>query len=609
MRLRVVISILIFVVLSTSAMSQSVRTGVFMLDELQFNNFSTPINGIYMPPNLKVDIEFVDSDGRGVLSALEEAVVRLAIKNFGGDAKGVRVTFMPEMDYPGIILKENTKNLDVMSGETTIVEFPLQAGIDVSTNKDTKFGIKIYEPLGYDIEAVLTLPTLEYLKPKLILNGVASIADAGVGLMARNGNPDGRVQAGDVVSVSVLLQNIGVGNAADVTYTITSNDSNVLLYTATGPVKRLTGKLDEMLSGEVKEISFRVSPTNRYDNTSEYLPIFITLQESTGLGDLISHNIPIPFDAAHIEPEIVSVDADVDRLFADIGRSVVTSEDSRVNINSQQIRDINVVPKGTELYKDAVAVVIGAENFADKSIPTAPYSSRDAEIMSDYFKISMGVGNVVLLTDEEVTSIALNTTFDGQRGRLSKLVQPDVTDVFVYFSGHGVPMDTENGERDVFLVPYDVGKSWIKDYGFSLNEMYSDLASLKAKSVTVIMDACFSGGSRPSAMYKSESVANQKLVITDFAEMEKPWLENDNFRVFTSSRGDQTSQGRDLSRSGLFTYYIAIGLQGDADADKDGSITMAELVGFVTENVHNESNGEQTPQFYGNYDFVLEQIK
>ena len=170
-------------------------------------------------------------------------------------------------------------------------------------------------------------------------------------------------------------------------------------------------------------------------------------------------------------------------------------------------------------------------------------------------------------------------------------------------------MTTPDGGKDVFLIPYDVGKDWISEDGYSLNKLYKDLASLNAKSVTVILDACFSGSSRTSEVFQSQSIANQKFVIVDETDMEQPWLNNPSFRVFTSSRGDQTSQANDRTRSGRFTYYLAVGLQGDADTDANGKVTMQELVEFVTESVDKETSGQQTPQFNGNADFVVEVIR
>lgn len=565
------------------------------------------VNELFMPPDLKVNMEFVDDNQSGVLEAMENATLRLKIINEGGTADNVRINLVPEKSYRGISYPLKTEPITVKKNAAVEVDVPFSADVDVATSKDVRFHIRIQEPNGYDIKAVLEFPTLEYQKAALRMNGV-SIVDAGKGLQANNGNPDGKLQRGDVVRATVLLQNVGVGVARNVTYSISSDDSNVKLLTDTGYSTKISGSVSDMASSDAREISFRLSANHNYVNNSEYLPIYLTVKEDKGFGNIVSQIIPIPFDATPVKPEVVTVEGDLEKILADLGRGRITSEDGRVNSTNatSSIRDIKIAPVGESIYQDAVAIVIGAEKYADNTIPRAPYAARDAEVMSEYFKTSLGIEKVHLMTDEKVTAMELNTMFDAQRGKLSRWIKPGQTDVFIYYSGHGVPQPDGN---DVMLVPYDVEKAWINDYSFSLNKMYENLASLNAKSVTVILDACFSGGSRPSELYKSESVANQKLVkLKDLNTAKKPWLDNPDFRVFTSSRGDQTSLGNDLSRSGLFTYYIACGLQGDADKNADKKITMDELVEFVTVGVNNESAGTQTPQFFGNKNFVVEKF-
>lgn len=588
-----------FMMLPAVLMAQSAVTNTISFD-------MDDVNELFMPPDLKVNIEFVDENNSGVLEALEKARIHLKIMNEGGTADNVRVNVVPERHYNGLNLPGKLAPMTVKKNSSLEVDIPFSAGLEVATSKEVRFHIKVVEPNGYDINAVLAFPTLEYQKASLKMNGV-SIVDVGKGLKAYNGNPDGKLQRGDVVQATVLLQNVGTGIAENVSYTITSSDSNVHLMTDSGMSRTISGTLSDMFSADAREISFRLSATPNYVDKGGYLPVYLTVVEDKGFGDIKYQNIPIPFDATPVRPEIVTVDADLSKILADLGRGRITSEDGRVNssISTPSIRDISIAPVGDNLYHDAVAIVIGTEKYSDNNIPLAPYAARDAEVMAEYFKTSLGIQKVHLLTDEKVTAMELNTMFDSQRGRLAKMIRSGQTDVFVYYSGHGVPQPDGS---DVMLIPYDVEKAWINDYGFSLNRMYDNLASLNAKSVTVILDACFSGGSRPSDLHKSESIANQKLVMPDMNAMEQPWLDNPNFRVFTSSRGDQTSLGYDLSRSGLFTYYIACGLQGDADLNADKKITMAELVEFVTASVDKESVGTQTPQFYGSQDFIIEKL-
>lgn len=563
------------------------------------------VSELVMPPDLHMAIRFVDDNGNEILEATEDADLMLTISNRGGTAEGLKVSVIPKKDYPGIILEQSIFSLDVYEDDITELTVPIHADIDVETGI-AEIDITVSEPYGYDIHAVLKLSTFAYQKAEMVINGV-SVVDAGKGLKADKGNPDGQLQRGEVVRATVVVQNIGSGIADDIEYSIVSKDKNVFLMTESALVKKITGNFDRLLVGETKEISFRLSANNNYSGEEEFLPIFLTMKEKMGFGDITEEVIPLPLDAVPLKPQIIKVEADFGKLVAD-NKTKIVSEDSRIS-SVKDIRNIMIAPIGEKIHNDAIAVVIGTEEYDDPTIPNAPYAEHDALVMTEYFSKSMGVDDVRVLTNNQVTSMELNMMFDATRGKLLKRVRPGQTDVFVYYSGHGVPIERDDGSRDIYLIPYDVGKSWIDDYGFSLSYLYSSLNSLNARSVTVFIDACFSGGTRPSDANQSRSISNQKLVIHDIAEINRPWLDNPDFRVFTSSKGNQTSFGSDRSQSGLFTYFVAVGLQGDADENNDGTIRLDELVEYVTSMVDKESGGAQTPQFYGNTEFVVEKFR
>lgn len=584
--------------MATVVYSQSVTT-----ESISFR--FEDVSDMFMPPDIRMDINFVDANNNDILEAEESGVVRINLTNQGGRADDVKITIYPLSLSDEIQIAQCVYTTTVDRQGSSVIEIPLYAKIDVPTGF-SKFGITVSEPMGYDIHATLELSTFAFQKAYLKMNGV-EITDAGKDLRAFNGNPDNKIQNLDVARASVMIQNIGKGQAEDVEYEIISKDPNVKFLTQSGYASEIRGSIGDLLIGQTSEISFRLSPNAHYINKSEYIPVYLTVKEKKGFGDLVSKQIPIPFDAVAVKPEIVKVEGDTKKLMASLGTKVY-SEDARVT-SDVKFKDILVVPYGEAIYPNAVAIVIGAEEYYDKNIPQAPYAARDASVMAEYFKKALGISNVQLMTNEQATNMQFKKTFDATKGALAETVVSGKTDVFVYYSGHGVPMENNNGRKDIFLIPYDVEKDWIKDEGYSLNKLYSNLSKLNAKSVTVIIDACFSGGSRRSDVYATKSIANQKLVIVDSSDMEQPWLDNPNFRVFSSSRGDQPSLGYDKSQSGLFTYFLAVGLQGDADKDKNGSVTMKELVEFVTSNVHDVSEGSQTPQFYGNDDYVVEKIK
>lgn len=597
-----IIAVIILSSLNFAAHAQSVTSEVvtFSIED---------VSDLFMPPELYVDIDFSDANDNKILEAEESGKIRLTLNNRGGKSDAVSVSVNPTRNYQGLTFNTRHATTSIAADGTATLEFPISAGLDIPTDS-LEFAIKVSEPLGYDIDATLMLSTFEYQKAKMSLQGV-SIIDAGKGLRPLNGSPDGKVQKGEVVKAVVTLQNTGHGEANGVRYTITSSNPNVYLMTESGTVSSLSGSIEHFYSGEAQEISFRLSANNNYQHADEYLPIYITVQEEKGFGDMASTVIPIPLGATPAKPIIVDIQGERDKLLAQQQTKVYSSSD-RIS-SSFKIRDISIAPAGEPIYKDAIAIVIGAEKNSYGVAP-APYAARDAKVMASYFRTSLGIQDVRLITDEEVTGNALSDIFDIRYGELMNDVKPGVTDVFVYYSGHGMPDIADNGTHDVYLFPYDARKELVKDRGYSLNKLYADLNSLNAKSVTVILDACFSGSSRQTVNYQSESISNAKAVRIKMPELSnRPWDTNPNFRLFTSSSGEQTSLGYDQAQSGLFTYYLAVGLQGDADANDDGIIMIDELVTYVTENVTREAKnirgGAQTPEFFGNGNMVIEKIR
>lgn len=579
--------------------------------KMVLTHFPKEDGSLFMPPDIYVDIDFVDSNNNKILEALESGNIMITLHNKGGKADDVSVELSPVKTMPGLHFERwaEKQSLSIPTGGDILLDFPVSAGIDIPTDS-LQFNIRVSEPLGYDVDAQLILSTLEYPKSKMSLQGVA-ILDSGKGLRSLNTGPDGKMQKGEVVRAVLTLQNIGEGLAEDVKYTIESADPNVLLMTEAGIAKSITGKLERFLIGEVKEFSFRLSANNNYQHKTQWLPIYLSVKETAGFGDIVYENVPIPLDAVPSQPKIVDIKGEKEKLLSQ-QQTRVYSSSNRISSQSK-VKNIDMAPSGEPLFSNAVAIVIGAEKNMYGAAP-APYAARDAQVISRYFKTSMGVKDIQLMVDEQVTGTALSDLFDPRFGYLAQVVEPGKTDVFVYYSGHGLPFASENGIQDIYLFPFDARREVVQDRGYSLNKLYADLNELNAKSVTVILDACFSGSSRRTATLESENISREKGVRIALPQLSsKPWDTNPNFRVFSSSAGDQTSLGYDAAQAGLFTYYLALGLQGEADTNDDGVIFFEELVQFVTEKVSLEAikirGGIQTPQFFGKGDFIIEQIR
>ncbi len=252
--------------------------------------------------------------------------------------------------------------------------------------------------------------------------------------------------------------------------------------------------------------------------------------------------------------------------------------------------DINI-PVTAMQRPDAIGVVIGISPYAHPDVPTVDYAERDALLMRDYLVTAMGFSeeNIIMALNESATKAAFNRIFEGQ---LQNYIKPGVSDVFVYYSGHGAP-DLENA--GAYFVPHDADPNYAVQTGYGLERFYRQLNDLEAKSVTVVIDACFSGGSEAGMLIQAASPI--------FISVENPAANLKNGVVLTSSSGDQISSWHREVGHGLFTYYFLKGIRGEADGDQDGQITSSEVFGYILEHVpylaRRLYNREQTPQLMG----------
>lgn len=544
-----------------------------------------------LPPNLFVDLRYEDANGNGILESDESSNLYLKITNKGkGTAQDLFVTVKDNHNDPEFYFKDKIHIPFIYSEKSLDVVIPIKAGFDIQT-AEHKLQINVTEHFGYDMDkAYLILNSLEYQKPKLVLSGL-EVVDYGEGTMARQ--QDNLLQAGEQVKIKLIVQNIGKNIATNTKYEITTNDDNIYLD------ENIQGELGDLAIGEVKEFWITMSP-NRRVTTKDKLPVFLTLEEDIGMGNLTDFQIPLYLDQKAPETAIVEVVPDIEMLKKQKYRFETTSDKFTVNVgNLINIKEI--VPSNTT-RSNSVAVVFGVEKYND--LPPAPYAKNDAEIIKEYFRKRLGVEQVVIYTNEQVSGFVFDNVFNPDYGELQKAVLKGQTDLFVFYSGHGVP--SKDGEN-IYLFPFDGKVVRLDIQGYNLNKLYENLEKLEARSITVFIDACFSGASKASEKFKSENLVSMKGVKI-VPKTRQPWLTNPNFTVFTSSGAEETSLGFDQSQTGLFTYYLCAGMQGEADEDKDGKITAGELKNYVTENVVNMSKkimGLQTPKFHGNEDMVL----
>ncbi len=255
--------------------------------------------------------------------------------------------------------------------------------------------------------------------------------------------------------------------------------------------------------------------------------------------------------------------------------------------------DVDIdIPRSENNNPKAIAIVLGVETY--RNIPPVPYARNDAYVFKEYAVRVLGVpddrNHLYFKTNDEVTKAELEKLFltDGWLAKRTDFQ----SDIYIYFAGHGAP---ELREMSAYLIPSDGDPNYPSQTGFSRNRLYDELSKQKARSITIFLDACFTGSTRENKML----LADQRPVGI---AVESPDLLSETIVSFAASSGAQSSGSYPQQSHGLFTYFLLKGLRGNADLNNDNAITVNELDIYVTNGVRNEAgllDREQTPQVIG----------
>ena len=230
--------------------------------------------------------------------------------------------------------------------------------------------------------------------------------------------------------------------------------------------------------------------------------------------------------------------------------------------------DVDIdIPIANNVSNYTFAVIISNEKYQmEKSVQ---YAENDGKMFTEYCKKTLG------LPEKNVRFIT-NATLNNIKHEIKWL--QDVIAVYkgeakaiFYYAGHGIP-DEQN--KSAYLLPIDGYGSDVTT-GYALEDLYKALGSLPSKSVTVFLDACFSGAKRDGDMLASARGVAIKV------KQNNP---TGNMVVFTAAQGDETAYPYKDEGHGLFTYYLLKKLQ-----ETKGDVTLGELGDYIKTQVERQS--------------------
>ena len=231
------------------------------------------------------------------------------------------------------------------------------------------------------------------------------------------------------------------------------------------------------------------------------------------------------------------------------------------------------VSETVRLYSKSYALVIGIDRYRNRAW------GRLSKAVSDAKRVRRAL-------EERGFEVTFKTDLDGARLELAfrdffiKKGRDAEARLFVWYAGHGYTLDGEG-----YLIPAD-GASPDDEVAFletalSLRDFGKYVRYAKSKHVFTVFDSCFAGTIFNVARSRTPPAITR--------------LTTEPVRQFLSS-GDA---GQVVSDDGEFARLFSEALAGRsrADANADGYLTASEIGAYLTYEVSNATNNQQTPRY------------
>ena len=280
----------------------------------------------------------------------------------------------------------------------------------------------------------------------------------------------------------------------------------------------------------------------------------------------------------------IKKDVSVNKAFKNLKQDKIIKQDEKL-ISNYRIKDtlllfpqkpMNIQFQKSKPNPNDVAVIIGNANYEKmgKDIPNVNPAYADAEGIKQYFIQAKGIkeGNIIHLRD--ATSAQLSSVFgniNSHKARLYSWVKPNISNIYIYYAGHGVPGGKKGNS---YLVPTDANSQTIQFSGYPLSILYSNLGKIPAKSITVILEACFSGASQAGSLFSKSSPIIIKAKKTMIPK---------NVKVISAGAADQMASWEEDSSHSLFTKYFLKAMSGEGDTNNDGKVSDTELKEYLSD--------------------------
>lgn len=271
--------------------------------------------------------------------------------------------------------------------------------------------------------------------------------------------------------------------------------------------------------------------------------------------------------AATLPQSVQAQKAEIQVTVADPGVAAPPPQVLSLSIQPTGVRtdDVDQIPAAAAGFKrpHTYLLSVGIGSYRDQQLSMRKYGASDAEMVATYFQSLGGLpaSNVRLLQDWKALRPDIDEALlDWLPAHMDKEAV-----VIVYFAG----VATVSPAGEVFLIPYD-GNMTTTSRAYPLKDLDGALARLKAKQTVVLFDGIVS---------RLGSDSRGKGTLPQW----NPSGSSATHVIATS--GLARSIEDEKHRHGLFTYYFLRALRGESDTNRDGEVTLAETVSYLSQKV------------------------
>ena len=240
------------------------------------------------------------------------------------------------------------------------------------------------------------------------------------------------------------------------------------------------------------------------------------------------------------------------------------------------------------------AMLIGISKYAKPDL-SLQFANADASVFSKLLESPLGgavpIGNILLLTDEKATTAAVRNGFqDFLKRRAGKN-----DTVIILIAGHGT-VETP-GSKSAFILTYDSDPQDLKTTALAVDELQSLFEEQLSKvgRVLLFVDVCKAG---TVGTIHNTTVSSNVQQLGD--------IQGDLFGLLASRPREVSLEGPEFGGGhGVFSYFVMKGLEGAADANKDGIVDADELIKYVSDQVPMATSNKQHPREFGTYDNMM----